>query len=300
MAEHTLARRSPLPITRCLLPALAALALAAAPLRAQLLRLEVVDAGSGRSVPGALVGILDARGQVVLRTATSSTGRRAVALPGGGAYRVHVRRIGYEPYTSPAITVAVGDTVPLVVRLPNRPVVLPAVRSTGAAQCDLRDGAGGAERVRVFTLWEQLRTALALTELARQDAAGGDTLDAEHAPGEVLQYVTRLAPDRHTVLRHTVRPAQPAQPRPFATFTPAELSARGYVRHEPSGLVVAAPDERVLLSDAFAAEHCFRLVPGDGARAGMVGIAFTPARDRRVPDIAGVLWADSATLRLRV
>lgn len=38
---------------------------------------------------------------------------------------------------------------------------------------------------------------------------------------------------------------------------------------------------------------------GAGAEGGLVGLTFTPAPSRRVPDIAGVLWADSATAALR-
>ncbi|MEO7997271.1 MAG: hypothetical protein ABI852_07485, partial [Gemmatimonadaceae bacterium] len=40
-------------------------------------------------------------------------------------------------------------------------------------------------------------------------------------------------------------------------------------------------------------EHCFRLVSGKGMQSGLIGLAFTPAKSRRVPEVAGTLWADS-------
>ena len=255
----------------------------------QALRVEVRSAETGEPVAGALLGVADEGGRFVATATTPASGHRFVALPAAGRYWVHVRRVGFEPHVAPAVTVGARDTVAVVVRAPARPVRLAAVRTTGRPVCG-RGGTRAADE-RVVALWEQLRTALTLTELAR--AEGG-------APtAEVRRWVSRLSPDRRTVLRHTVLPPRPAQARPFATFTPAEFSARGYVRHEADGPLFAAPDERVLLAESFATEHCLRWEGGGAERSGLVGVAFAPAPGRRVPEIAGVLWADSATAALR-
>jgi hypothetical protein len=121
----------------------------------------------------------------------------------------------------------------------------------------------------------------------------------------VQQYVTRLPSEggsarRRTGVRHTVLPPQTAPARPFATYPAAQLSANGYVLYDEAGTAFAAPDERVLLSDEFVADHCFRLLVGAGERRGLVGLEFTPTPDRRVPEIAGVLWADTASAQLRL
>jgi hypothetical protein len=272
---------------------LGTLALAVAPLHAQAIRLQLADSATGAPLGNALVDVRNADGQVVVSAVTSSAGRRVIPLPwGGGRFRLRVRRVGYRPFESAPVEVAARDTVPLALRIAAIPVALPVVTSSETSRCDLgRDQRGDGERVA--TLWEQLRTALALSRLTSTDRA---------VPPPALttrQFVTRLSPSTRVVLRHTVLPAAVGPARPFATFTPEELSARGYVRYDDGGALFAAPDERALLSDAFTLDHCFRLVRGGGEQAGLVGLAFTPARGRSVPEIAGTLWADSATGRLR-
>jgi hypothetical protein len=63
--------------------------------------------------------------------------------------------------------------------------------------------------------------------------------------------------------------------------------------------VYYAPDAEVLLSDSFLATHCFEVRLGRGDATGLVGLAFTPARGRRLVDVSGVLWLDRATAELR-
>jgi hypothetical protein len=74
----------------------------------------------------------------------------------------------------------------------------------------------------------------------------------------------------------------------------------GYVvGDDRSGRTYYAPDATVLLSDGFSNAHCFVPIPGVGATEGMVGLAFTPAPSRRLPDVKGALWVDAETAELR-
>jgi len=61
---------------------------------------------------------------------------------------------------------------------------------------------------------------------------------------------------------------------------------------------MGVPDEAVLLSDGFAATHCFRSVRHRN-RPGQIGVAFEPAPKRKRSDIQGVLWLDEASSELR-
>jgi hypothetical protein len=65
-----------------------------------------------------------------------------------------------------------------------------------------------------------------------------------------------------------------------------------------SGWVYFAPDEAVLLSAEFAATHCFRVIR-DRNRRGQVGLSFSPAPNRKISDIDGVVWLDEGSAELR-
>ena len=87
--------------------------------------------------------------------------------------------------------------------------------------------------------------------------------------------------------------------RPFGAIDPGTLAAEGYVvGDEKIGWNYYAPDEAVLLSEQFAATHCFRLVR-EAARRGQIGVAFEPVPKRVIADIVGVLWVDERTAELR-
>ncbi len=70
---------------------------------------------------------------------------------------------------------------------------------------------------------------------------------------------------------------------------------------ESGDTVFAVPDANVLLSDAFARTHCFRVRHDslDTDHPGLVGLTFEPALKRSAPDVTGTLWLDSATAALR-
>ncbi len=267
--------------------ALCTAALAGAPgdARAQAVRVTAVDSTTGVAIPNALLTAADSLGRRVANAATGAGGPRLLALPGAGAYRVTLRRIGRRPYTSPLVRLGARDTVTLALRVPVQPVLLAGVHVRAQAEC------GRAADPEVAALWDQIRTAITLVAL-REDSADAPRPD-------VHRYALRLGADARTVLTHTVLPAARGRARPFGTFAPESLAAYGYVRRGGATAIYIVPDEAVLLSDGFAANHCFEPVTGEGAGRGLVGLAFSPPRTHRTPDVAGVLWADSATAALR-
>jgi hypothetical protein len=87
--------------------------------------------------------------------------------------------------------------------------------------------------------------------------------------------------------------------RPFGAIAPESLATTGYVHgDEQTGWESFGPDEMVIRSEEFAATHCFTAVR-DERRPRDIGVAFEPIPDRRVPDIAGVIWVDQSTAELR-
>lgn len=262
-----------------------ALALGASPLAAQSVAVQAREQATGSPLAGAIVDVLDPAGRVVVRGILSADGRRTLPVGAAGTYRVQVRRIGFEPFVSAPVSVAGTATASVALDVPARRIVLGTVTVTGERRC--RDDArrSGA----LATLWEEARKALTAAELARGDAA----LAVEARPFER----TRDADGRVTAER--VRLPRTSDGRPFVARPAAELSAEGYVRLDGDGFTFYAPDETVLLSEEFERDHCFEIVRGSGETAGLLGVRFTPAPDRRRADVAGTIWLDSATVELR-
>lgn len=255
---------------------------------AQAIRVMARDSVTGNRLPYVLLDVLGATGEIALSTMTSSDGSRFIRLPEAGTYRILLRRVGLRAQTIGPIRVGLTDTLTVDARVPKVPIALPTVRVDEGARCDLSTAAiAGASRT--VALWEQMRTALRLNELAQLESR-------KNGPqSTVRQYVSRLEGRSLAVLRHTVLPSRAGEKLTFGTFSSDDISANGYVRHEEGSALYVAPNERVLLSNAFVSEHCFRLVAGTGAQSGLLGLAFTSVPDRRVPEIAGTLWADTAT-----
>src|SRR5215831_14238269 len=82
--------------------------------------------------------------------------------------------------------------------------------------------------------------------------------------------------------------------QPFiAAQTAAVFATEGYMRERVGGdRDYYAPDEGVLLDEAFAGSHCLRVSAADQAHPRQIGIAFepvTPERDSLV-EIRGTVW----------
>ena len=243
------------------------------------IRLNPID---GAPINGALVALIDAKDSVVAEGVASETGARVLrALP--GVYRVRVRRIGYLPFVSAPVSLAPSRELALDVESPR--VVLDEIIVNSKSQCRRSDPASRTLAV----VWDEIDKALRSSQLTTEDLAGigsAHTYRVETLPNGVVTSADT------NVFRIT-------SDRPFGAISTESLFAHGYVRgSESTGWVYFGPDEIVLLSEQFAATHCFRLVR-DPSRPRDIGVAFEPAPKRDLPDIAGVLWVDQSTAELR-
>ena len=81
-----------------------ALAACAATASAQSVRGVLLDAVTTRPIAGARITLLDSLGSDVAGVSTDSAGRFLLASPAVGQFRMSIRRIGYEPATSGAVS----------------------------------------------------------------------------------------------------------------------------------------------------------------------------------------------------
>jgi hypothetical protein len=263
----------------------AALAGLASSAGAQVVR-GIVEAGSGRGLPGVVVVLLDSAGKRLAGVLVGDDGRYAIRAMAPGRYAVRAERIGYRADAPTPVTLGTGQTVDLRLETQPIPVVLGAVRVTGKSSC-VATAAGGSE---VSAVWDETRKALFATDLTQQQELFSArvsrferTLDARS--GKITHYETK---ESSSVTRS-----------PFVSERAAALSANGYVRQSGGDLIYYAPDAAVLLSEEFLADHCFKLREGEGKRAGLIGLAFEPVKGRDKPEIAGTLWIDQKSAELR-
>ena len=265
----------------------AALLLVPAAVYAQSVRVEVVSAEGGKPIRAAVVSLISPSGHTVGEGLTTGAGQRLLTAPAAGTYRVRVRRIGYAPFVSPPIDVAAGDATPLVLRVPSSSVSLAGVRIMALRKACSADSTGTMAAAEV---WDQIQTALISSELTERDSL----------VRTVVHNFSRLLRPDGTVDESDQRDLGQAGAQPFGTSAPEALSRYGFALLATNmSATYYAPDARVLLSPEFERDHCFDLVDGTGPDTGLVGLAFTPANDRSVSDIAGTLWVERATASLQ-
>jgi hypothetical protein len=185
----------------------------------------------------------------------------------------------------------VSDLVPvasgseIILRVDSPRVLLETIVVTSRSRCGRIDP---NERI-LAVVWDEISKALRSSQLISRDFSD---YSASYTYRKTLNS-RRVVVSSDT----TFRPVGNA--KPFGVRDATLLAADGYVvGNEKSGWTYYAPDEAVLLSDQFAASHCFQVVR-DRDRKGQVGIRFEPVSGRIVPDIAGVLWVDESTAELR-
>ncbi len=257
--------------------------LAARSAETQAVRGQVVGADAG-AVAGAIVTLLDSAGTPLARALADDQGRFSIRMPAAGRYRFEVLRIGYAPTLDEEFRVDAGQVVSRTLRITGSPVALAGVRVSAPQRCLDGDTASPA-----FAVWEEARKALMASQLTR--ATRAYTMDVE-------RFTNRQASDIHlppTVRRVTQRSSSL---RPFSTPPPEQLADEGYVERRTTGDLYHAPDEDVLLSPSFEETHCLKLLPDSGA-PGRIRLGFSPAPDRHLADIRGVLTVDRETSELR-
>lgn len=238
--------------------------------------------GGGTQVSGALVALLDAHDSVVAEGLSTESGGRILRAP-PGVYRVRVRRIGYLPFVSGPVSLPRESELSLNVESPR--VVLERILVNSKSPCGRNDQG----TVALSTVWEEVNKALRSSQLTTEDLSG---------IGQARTYRTEFDRDG-TVLWADSNVFSITTQRPFGAIDPGTLANDGYVLGDPeTGWHYYAPDETVLLSEQFAATHCFRVVRRPD-RSGQIGVSFEPVPRRQVADITGVLWVDEETSELR-
>jgi hypothetical protein len=253
---------------------------------AQTVRGTLTERGSGLPLEGALVTLVPAD-DAARTEAGALTGRDgSFALSASpGRWRLRAERIGHRSVTSAPFELGPRTEFVVPLEVPVEAIGIEAVEVTAAPRgCTGRtDGDGATAR-----LWEEARKALESALWSRD----------ELVRFEALMYDRRLDPESLEVVDEDRELRRATGPRPFTTLAPEALAARGYVQPSDSGTYYFAPDERVLLSDAFLDGHCFRATVSD-ADPELVGLAFEPVTHTDRADIEGVLWLERGSRELR-
>jgi hypothetical protein len=142
----------------------------------------------------------------------------------------------------------------------------------------------------VATLWDQARGVLAASTMN----TGGDYLST------LVRYRNVVPIATHRVADEAVQVVQTLGANGFVSLSADSLATQGFIVTAGNRAEFRAPDANVLLSPAFAASHCFRVVPPPRGHPGWVGIAFEPAQRRRdYGDIRGNFWLDRLSSELQ-
>lgn len=154
---------------------------------------------------------------------------------------------------------------------------LPGVRVTGKTPCEIHPETAA----QTAELW-----------LAAREALEGAAARAGTAPKLLVQRWRRTL-DASFRLRWERRDTSSVTTlHPFETPPPGNLERAGYIQQRGWTTVFYGPDPGLLLSESFLRRHCFRRIEGEGANAGLSGLAFAPLPASERTDVAGVLWVD--------
>lgn len=276
-------------MTRFLVGALTFMLLAPAGSRAhaQTVRGQLTDSILRAPLSGAFLTLVDEHGVERARALTDVAGRYSLTAPTPGTYRLRSKRIGFRPYLSPLLTLRAGETAQYDAAIDPIPIALREVVVAGEQQCDAESEGGSAS---VTALWEEVREALARVSWTSRSPAYW--YEIMYFQRELTGWARPLGPD--STWRSTGYQQVPVRSAPAT-----QLETDGYVVVGHDGWTYFAPDADVLLSNPFLRTHCFQARVGRGETEGLVGLAFSPAKDRKLPDVAGTLWLDRETAELR-
>jgi hypothetical protein len=250
---------------------------------AQDLRIEVVEASTGKPIVGANVVLLDSTALISLGGGFSDQrGRTELRAPARGPYRVRADKVGYDTWTS--VQLHLGEKA-VYVRVGMAPTRVPApIMPRSEVACQQLGGPG----TPAGDLWVELKKAL--TASAMTEAQGLVPLDVdlyERVLDRNLSILSERADQRTRVAR---------RPATGISWDQIDSTRRGQVSNND---VYRAPDAATMLSDQFVRSHCYSAIRGYGAENGLTGLEFKPARVGTQPELTGVLWLDPQAKALR-
>ena len=253
---------------------------------AQVVRGRVTDRTSGSPVAGVLVSLLpDAGTAAAVSVLSNARGEYAMRAPAPGRYRVDAKRIGVQRYVSEPFELGSGESKSIEVTL-DAVQRLPEVRIVDTDMCVTNE----ANRPRVASLWDEAKTVLTAAQISLRDRL---------FEGHITRYSRGLQPRTLRVLEESWAERKGLMDRPFVSLSGDSLSRIGYRRTVGEFEYYYAPDADVLVSRAFARDHCYNVVEGSRDRRGLIGIAFEPVKRRTLPDVRGTIWLDGRTFELR-
>jgi hypothetical protein len=260
-----------------------AIALIATRAGAQDLKIEVVEAATGKPIIGANVSLFDSAGTIPLLGGFSDqNGRIDLRAPMRGPYRVRADKVGYDSWLS--VQLAIGDRTVYVRAgmIPGRNTSPVIARNESA--CQQMVGPGSA----IGDLWTEIKKALTASALTESQGL---------APLDVDLYERILDKDGGVISERTEQRNRIAR-RPLLGISWDQIDTTR--RNDASGIdVFRAPDASTITSDQFVKSHCFAAIRGYGAETGLAGLEFKPARIGGPPELTGVLWLDPKTNSLR-
>ena len=258
---------------------------------AQTVQGRVVELGDQEPVAGALIALVDSAGGEVARGATSPSGGFVLAAGKSGRYHILIRQIGQQPWRSAPFALAAGATYPVTFQVEVRPYQLPTLTvEASRSRCGARPGESGA-----------LGALLDAADVALQLARTGE----RRLAFSTATYVKVLDPDLRVLDSANTGGTRLAR-WPIESADPDSLRAWGFVRQPPSserattadvelGPIYYGPDARVLFSDWFLADNCFRVEED----AGVLEVKFAPERQGDQATIEGRLSIDRGSMELR-
>ncbi len=272
----------------------------ALPLQAQVIRGRVLLPDSTTPVAGVVITAIAASGTEAARALSTSAGTYVLRLPLSGQYSLRALHIGFRPTTIDGVDVGARDTTERTIVVTGLPVSIATVTVRDRGRCDMR----ARDSETLVQLWGQARAALAAAQLTELDAAL--ELQVVRVSGHMDAITYGTAVGRGTlgtphIETDTASAEELIVSRAFATTAADTLLQSGYVRRNADGRVVFdAPNAEVLLSDPFAAHHCFSITNGPEQHRDWIGIGFTPQHDvGDVVGIRGTFWLDRSSAELR-
>lgn len=283
--RRPMARRAALGLAGSMLLLLAA---SAAPLPAQSVRGTVTDGRSGEPVAGVFVSLHPVPdGARADGTLSGGQGQYALTAPVPGRYRIRVERIGYETWTSEPFELRADATLTRALEIGVQAVELEGltVAVTGGCRSD------PAEASAVGRIWREIRKAL-------EPAAWAEREDRYRF--RIVRYQRTVAPGSGRVVESRTWPEEEVRGRPFRSPPVERLVEEGFRQTEEDTTYFYGPDAEVLVSDAFAADHCFEIAPEDQAPGpGLVGLSFRPTEWWGSVDVEGTFWLSTDPVQLR-
>src|SRR4051812_13099830 len=226
---------------------LVAMIAAARPMAAQIVSGIVLLPDGVTPASSVIIVANDDHGTETSRTLSNVRGEYTLRFAGPARVSLKALRIGFRPTKGPIIDVAAtGTTSAPKIILAADAVSLTAVNIRDRETCRVNADTG----LMVARVWEEAQKAMSSTQLGN----GAAPLFAEW-----IEYDQSLDSSARLVRAQRVRTSRNATTHAFKSRPVAFLDTAGYIVVENGEAMYFAPDADVLLSELFAAHHCFRL-----------------------------------------